>query len=112
MHAMKLSDLLHYYSRALAEDSRAALNRNADAPIASPNGRQMSAVGTLFLYKIDLPAGTHLAEDLPVSLVPGDTAGDLEPTEGIVIGREGDAALIQTYESLGQNTGQIGRAHV
>jgi hypothetical protein len=107
MRAMKLSELLHHYSRALAEDSRAVLNRHADAPIASSNGRQVSAIGTLLLYKIDLPAGTHLSEDLPVSLVPGDTAGDLEPTEGVVIGRDGDAALIQTYESLGQNTGPV-----
>jgi len=105
MRAMKLSDLLYYYSRALAEESRAVLNRNGDTPIASPNGRQMAAVGTLLLYKIALPAGTHLPEDLPVSLVPGDTASDLEPTEGVVIGHAPDAALVQTYESLGQNVG-------
>jgi len=79
--------------------------RGTDAPIASPNGKQVSAVGTLFLYMVDLPAGAFLPEDLPVSIVPSDTAGDIDPTEGVVIGRTGDAALIQTYESLGQNVG-------
>ena len=103
---MKLSDLLTHYSRVLSEESRTASARGADAPIASPRGRQVSAVGTLFLYMFDLPAGVTLPEDLPVSIVPGDAASDLEPTEGVVIGREGKAALIQTYESLGQNVGQ------
>ena len=102
---MKLSDLLYHYSRALAEEGRTVSMRGADAPVASPSGRQLSAVGTLFLYRFDLPAGCSLPEDLPVSIVPGDAAGDLEPTEGVVIGREGDAALIQTFESLGRNVG-------
>lgn len=102
---MTLTALLQYYSRRLAEEGRSLAARGADAPIASPTGRQMSAVGTLFLYRFDLPAGAALPEDLPVSIVPGDTAGDIEPTEGVVIGCEGGAALIQTYESLGQNVG-------
>jgi len=102
---MKLSDLLSHYARALADEGRTVSTRGVDAPIASPHGRQVSAVGTLFLYLFDLQAGATLPEDLPVSIVPGDTAGDIDPTEGVVIGREGDAALIQTYESLGQNVG-------
>jgi hypothetical protein len=102
---MKLADLLHHYSRRLADEGRAASGRGADAPIASPKGRQVSAVGTLFLYSFDLPAGATVPEDLPVSIVPGDTTEDIEPTEGVVIGREGDAALIQTFESLGGNVG-------
>ena len=105
MRVMKLSDLLSHYARVLADEGRTASARGIDAPIASPNGRQVSAVGTLFLYAFDLPADSALPEDLPVSIVPGDTAGDLEPTEGVVIGREHDAALVQTYESLGQNVG-------
>jgi hypothetical protein len=105
MRGMKLAELLQFYSRSLADEGRAASARESDAPIASPNGRQVSAVGTLFLYAFDLPAGITLPEDLPVSIVPGDTGGDLDPTEGVVIGREGDAALIQTYESLGRNVG-------
>src|SRR5574341_2091958 len=105
MREMKLAELLQYYSRHLADEGRTASTRGTDAPIASPNGRQVSAVGTLFLYLFDLPAGATLLEDLPVSIVPGDQAGDIEPTEGVVIGREGDAALIQTYESLGHNVG-------
>ena len=102
---MKLSELLQYYSRHLADEGRTVPARGADGPIASPDGRQVSAVGTLFLYQFDLPAGVTLPEDLPVSIVPGDQAGDIDPTEGVVIGREGDAALIQTYESLGRNVG-------
>lgn len=102
---MTLSALLQYYSRRLAEEGRSLTAHGANAPIASPNGRQVSAVGTLFLYRFDLPAGATLPEDLPVSIVPGDTAGDIEPTEGVVIGCEGGSALIQTYESLGQNVG-------
>ncbi len=105
MRAMKLSDLLSHYARVLADESRDASARTTDTPIVTPRGRQVSAVGTLFLYAFDLPAGAPLPEDLPVSIVPGDTAGDLDPTEGVVIGREGDATLIQTYESLGHNVG-------
>jgi AAA domain-containing protein len=105
MRVMKLAELLHYYSRHLADESRDAAARTTDTPIATPRGRQVSAVGTLFLYALDLPTGAPLPEDLPVSIVPGDQAGDLDPTEGVVIGREGDAALIQTYESLGHNVG-------
>jgi len=105
MRVMKLAELLQYYSRHLADEGRTASAHAIDAPVASPNGKQVSAVGTLFLYAFDLPAGSALPEDLPVSIVPGDAAGDLEPTEGVVIGRERDAALVQTYESLGQNVG-------
>jgi len=102
---MKLAELLQTYSRFLADEGRGTAARGADTPIASPRGRQGSVVGTLFLYRFDLPAGATLPEDLPVSIVPDDQAGDIEPTEGVVIGREGDAALIQTYESLGRNVG-------
>jgi len=102
---MKLSDLLSHYARALADEGRTASARENDTPLAAPRGRQVSAVGTLFLYAFDLPVGATLPEDLPVSIVPGDTAGDIDPTEGVAIGREGEAALIQTYESLGQNVG-------
>jgi hypothetical protein len=105
MRGMKLSELLGHYARSLADEGRTVSTRGGDAPIASLNGRQVAAVGTLFLYAFDLPAGATLPEDLPASIVPGDTGGDLEPTEGVVIGREGNAALIQTYESLGQNVG-------
>jgi AAA domain-containing protein len=105
MRGMKLAELLQFHSRSLADEGRTVSTRGADAPVASPNGRQVSAVGTLFFYALDLPAGATLPEDLPVSIVPGDQAGDIEPTEGVVIGREGDAALIQTYESLGRNVG-------
>ncbi|MEK7294321.1 MAG: hypothetical protein AAB049_05020, partial [Nitrospirota bacterium] len=105
MRGMKLSELLQYYSHHLADEGRAASARESDAPIATPRGRQVSTVGTLFLYAFDLPARATLPEDLPVSIVPGDQAVEIDPTEGVVIGREGDAALIQTYESLGQNVG-------
>jgi hypothetical protein len=105
MRGMKLSELLQYYSRSLADEGRTASAHGTDAPIASPNGRQVSAVGTLFLYMVDLPPGASLPEDLPVSIVPGDAASDIDPTEGVVIGREDNAALIQTYESLGRNVG-------
>jgi hypothetical protein len=102
---MKLSELLQYYSRHLADEGRTIAARTGDAPVTSPSGQQVSAVGTLFLYRFDLPAGAVLPEDLPVSIVPGDTAGDLEPTEGVVIGQAGEAALVQTFESLGRNVG-------
>jgi hypothetical protein len=105
MREMNLSGLLHYYSLRLADEGRRAAASGADTPIASPNGHQVSATGTLFLYRFELPADTTLPEDLAVSIVPGDTAGDIDPTEGVVIGCEDGAALIQTYESLGQNLG-------
>ena len=73
MRGMKLAELLQTYSRFLADEGQTASAREADTPIATPRGRQVSIVGTLFLYRFDLPAGATLPEDLPVSIVPGDT---------------------------------------
>jgi hypothetical protein len=97
--------LYQHYSRWLINEGRRAAAQGVDTPIASTNGRQLSAVGSLFLYRFELPPGATLPEDIAVSIIPGDLDGDIDPTEGVVIGCEEHAALIQTFESLGQDVG-------
>ena len=51
------------------------------------------------MYELDVSADTHLPEDVPVTIIP---PGDLEPTEGLVVGRRGRTVLIQAFDALGQ----------
>ncbi|MGH7208624.1 MAG: hypothetical protein ACREIL_04480, partial [Nitrospiraceae bacterium] len=96
---MKLLDLLEHFSRLLAEQRESASARGLDAPVTVSAGRLISTAGTLHLYELEVPEDAVLSEDLPVTIIP---AGDIEPTEGVVIGRRGQTVLIQTFDPFGQ----------
>ena len=97
---MKLPDLLHSFATSLANHKDAA--GSLDTLIESRTTNKIGTVGTLHLYAMEVPAETTFLEDVPVTIVP---PGDLEPTGGFLLRRQGDTALVQTLDTLGQSTG-------
>lgn len=95
---MKLLDLLHHFSTQLATHQEAAVQ--LDELIESGHAQKIGTAGALHLYSIEVPSGTSLLEDAPVTIVP---PGDLEPTGGYVLRYQGRTALVQTQDSLGQS---------
>lgn len=69
-----------------------------DAPVEATNLHRYATVGTLHLYQADLPPGTTLLDDVPVTIVLPE---GMEPTEGLVLAQEGSQALIQIVDDLG-----------
>ena len=96
---MKLPDLLNAFATRLADHKDAA--RASDPLIESRATRDLGTAGTLHLYAMEVPAGTTFLEDVPVTIVP---PGDLEPTGGYLLRRQGETALVQTQDTLGQST--------
>ena len=96
---MKLLDLLEHFSRLLAEQRESASARGLDAPVTVSAGRLILTAGTLHLYELEVPVEVALSEDLPVTIIP---TGDIEPTEGFVVGRRAKTVLIQTFDAVGQ----------
>ncbi|HET8579453.1 MAG TPA: hypothetical protein VFL31_00495 [Nitrospiraceae bacterium] len=96
---MKLIDLIEHCARRLRVERDGASARGLDTPITASVGRLVSTAGTLHLYRFDVPADAPLEEDLPVTIIP---PGDVEPTEGFVVGRLEQAVLIQTFDAFGQ----------
>ena len=60
----------------------------------------MHTIGTLHLYELTLPQGSSIEHDTPLSIIPPD---DMEPTEGIVLGGQGNLALVQIFDAIGQS---------
>ena len=96
---MKLLDLLHFFATQLANHKETA--SGLDSLIESRTTQKIGTAGALHLYAMEVPAGTTFLEDLPVTIVP---PGDLEPTGGFLLRRQGDTALVQTQDTLGQST--------
>jgi len=96
---VKALDLLEHFSRLLADQRDGASARGLDAPITVSTGRLVSTAGTLHLYELEVPVEVALPEDLPVTLIP---PGDIEPTEGFVVGRRGRTLLVQTFDAIGR----------
>ncbi len=91
---MKLPDLLPLFAARLAN------HNNADAldePVESDRARKMRTTGALHLYAMDVPPGTMLLEDVPVTIVP---PGDLAPTGGYLLQHRDRAAVVQTLDAL------------
>jgi len=63
-------------------------------------GRLVHTIGTLHLYELTLPQGSSIEHDIPFSIIPPD---DMEPTEGIVLRGQGNVALVQTFDAIGQS---------
>lgn len=69
-----------------------------DVPIEALHFQRQATVGTLHLYRADLPPGATLLDDVPVTIVLPE---GMEPTEGLVLAQEGSQALIQIVDDLG-----------
>ena len=96
---MKLLDLLRRFSTQLANDQESAAA--LDELIESGTAQKFGTTGALHLYSIEVPEGTTLLEDAPVTIVP---PGDMDPTGGYILRHQDHAALVQTQDSLGQST--------
>ena len=96
---MKLTDLIEHCARRLGAERDGASARGLDTPVTASDGRLVSTAGTLHLYRFEVPADAPLLEDLPVTIIP---PGDVEPTEGFVVGRLEQVVLIQTFDAFGQ----------
>ena len=88
----------------LEEERAKASAQGLDAPITTGEGRRLATSGTLHLYTFSVPADARLADDLPVTILP---PGDMEPTEGFVVGRRNSQVLIQTFEAFGQTVESV-----
>ena len=91
-------DLLEQFAHVLSDERDRCVAQGWDEPVTVSGGRKLSISGDLHLYAFDLPPGTTLMEDLPVTLLP---SGDEESTEGYVVGRRGQAVLLQIFDSFG-----------
>lgn len=98
---MKLLELLDHYARQLTEEKSTVLARGLDAPIEATSTRRVARSGTLHLYALGIPDAATVLEDVPLTILP---PGDLDPTEGHCLQRQGGELLIQTLDSLGQST--------
>ncbi len=97
---MTARDLLETWALRLEAEQTRVRDTALDQPIAQVAGRLVHMIGTLQLYEMTLPQGSSIAHDTPLSIIPSD---DIEPTEGIVLGGQGNVALVQTFDAIGQS---------
>jgi hypothetical protein len=96
---MKLTDLFTDYIGLLREAATTAGQRGQDVPLPAVSGRSVTTAGSLHLYDFELQTGTGRMEDVPVTVLFEDGA---DPTEGLVLGNNGNRLLVQTFDAAGQ----------
>ncbi|MCE9535202.1 MAG: hypothetical protein K8R65_02175 [Nitrospirae bacterium] len=97
---MTARDLIETWALRLEAEQKRASATALDQPITQVTGRLLHTIGTLHLYELTLPHGASIAHDTPLSIIP---PGDMEPTEGIVLGGQGNVILVQTFDTIGQS---------
>ena len=97
---MTARDLIETWALRLEAEQKRASDTALDQPISQVTGRLLHTIGTLHLYELTLPHGSSIDHDTPLSIIPPD---DMEPTEGIVLGRQGNVILVQTFDTIGQS---------
>jgi hypothetical protein len=97
---MTARDLLETWACLLEAEQIRVSGTALDQPIAQVAGRLVHTIGTLHLYELTLPQGSSIEHDTPISIIPSD---DMEPTEGIVLSGQGNVALVQTFDAIGQS---------
>ncbi|MEP6935440.1 MAG: AAA domain-containing protein [Nitrospirota bacterium] len=97
---MTARDLLETWALRLEAEQTRVSGTALDQPITQVAGRLVHTVGTLHLYELTLPQGSSIEHDIPFSIIPPD---DVEPTEGIVLRGQGNVALVQTLDAIGQS---------
>jgi len=97
---MTARDLLEAWALRLEAEQTRVSGTALDQPITQVAGRLVHTIGTLHLYELTLPQGSSIEHDTPLSIIPPD---DMEPTEGIVLGGQGNVALVQTFDAIGQS---------
>jgi hypothetical protein len=97
---MTARDLLEAWALRLEAEQTRVSGTALDQPITQVAGRLVHTIGTLHLYELTLPQGSSIKHDTPLSIIPTD---DMEPTEGIALGGQGNVALVQTFDAIGQS---------
>src|SRR5215470_4255462 len=97
---MTARDLLETWALRLEAEQTRVTGTAFDQPITPVTGRLVHTIGTLHLYELTLPQGSSIGHDTPLSIILSD---DIEPTEGIVLGRQGNVAFVQTFDAIGQS---------
>lgn len=95
---MTLRELIEIFTTSLESGRDQVSTDGPDAPIALSKGRLLATVGTLHLYEFELPPASVVGLDVPVTILLPD---DMEPTEGIVLGQNGQSLTIQTFDAFG-----------
>ncbi|HEX2056656.1 MAG TPA: hypothetical protein VHF07_09185, partial [Nitrospiraceae bacterium] len=94
-----IRDFSEQMAARLEQEAQRHAGRDADRPISVSGARLVQQVGTLQVYDCPVPKGTLLAPDIPLTVMPPD---DAEPTEGFLLSQEGESALVQTFDNLGE----------
>ena len=97
---MTARSLLETWAIRLEAEQKRVSGTALDKPITQVTGRLVHTSGTLHLYELTLQDGSSIEHDTPLSIIPSD---DMEPTEGIVLGGQGNVVLVQTFDVIGQS---------
>jgi len=97
---MTARDLLETWALRLEAEQTRVSDTALDQPITPVAGRLVHTIGMLHLYEMTLPQGSSIEHDTPLSIILSD---DMEPTEGIMLGGQGNVALVQTFDAIGQS---------
>ncbi|MBU6480354.1 MAG: hypothetical protein KGS09_07395 [Nitrospirae bacterium] len=97
---MTARDLLETWALRLESEQKRVSGAELDQPILHVTCGLKHSIGTLHLYELTLPPGSFLEHDTPISIIPPD---DMEPTEGIVLGGQGNVVFVQTFDAIGQS---------
>ena len=97
---MTARDLLETWALRLEAEQKRVSGTALDQPITQVAGQLVHTIGTLHLHELTLPHGSFIEHDTPLSIIPSD---DMEPTEGIVLGGQGNVVLVQTFDVIGQS---------
>lgn len=96
---MTARDLLETWAIRLEAEQTRVSSTTLDQPITHVTGRLVHTIGTLHLYELTLPHSSSIEHDTPVSILLPD---NIEPTEGIILGGQGNVVLVQTFDAIGQ----------
>ncbi|HEV8328066.1 MAG TPA: hypothetical protein VGQ08_11315 [Nitrospiraceae bacterium] len=97
---MTARNLLETWALRLEAEQKRVSGTALDQPITQVAGRLAHTIGTLHLYELTLPHGSSIEHDTPFSIILPD---DMDPTEGIVLGGQGNVVLVQTFDAIGQS---------
>src|SRR4029077_512544 len=97
---MTARSLFETWALCLEAEQKRVSGTALDQPITQMAGRLVHTIGTLHLYELTLPHGSSIEHDTPLSIIPPD---DIDPTEGIVLGGQGNVVLVQTFDAIGRS---------
>ena len=101
---MTARDLVETWAHRLEAEQKRVSGTELDQPIHHVACGLKHSIGTLYLYELTLPRGSSIEHDTPLSIIPPD---DMEPTEGIVLGGQGNVVLVQTFDAIGQSCANV-----